>query len=51
MRPPLPSRKRLLDSMIDVVQLIIVGILAVLEIRWFNRDIYPRWWNPFDWRV
>jgi len=26
------------------------SILAVLEVRYFNRDWLPRpWWNPFRW--
>jgi hypothetical protein len=26
-------------------------LAVVLEMRWFNRDLWPKWWNIFDWRL
>lgn len=32
--------------------LIVISVIVfVIEMRWFNRDIWPRWWDLRDWRV
>lgn len=35
---------------IEVIAPIVVLVIALFfELRWFNSDIWPQWWNPFKW--
>ncbi len=37
--------------MIEHIAVAVVLMYAVIaEIRWFNADLWPNWWNPFSWR-
>lgn len=34
---------------VDAVLVLVVLYAVVTDIRWFNRDLFPQWWNPFKW--
>ena len=32
-----------------ILFIIVAFVVLVVEIRWFDKDLYPRWWRFWEW--